>query len=143
MYIAGITFAKISILILYWRIFNVDRAFRRVCVAVGIIAAGYGTSCVLAKIFICSPVKAGWTSHYKGPKHCADRTKINFTVGWFSIFTDFAIFIMPLPMLLKLNLARYKKLALCVIFMLGALCVSILDAHWKYADNTAVPVQCQ
>ncbi|KAL8721225.1 MAG: hypothetical protein Q9225_002037 [Loekoesia sp. 1 TL-2023] len=120
MYIAGITFAKLSILILYFRIFHVDRTFRYACIAVVIVVAGYGTSCTLAKIFICSPVKAGWDSNYKGPKHCANHIKIDFTVGWFSIFTDFAILIMPIPMLVKLHLARYKKFALLLIFMFGA-----------------------
>lgn len=121
MYIFGVMFAKISILVLYWRIFNVNRTFRHICLAVGIIVVGYGTSCGLAKIFLCSPVKAVWVQSYKGPKHCADHIKIDFTVGWFSIFTDFAILLMPLPMLLKLHLARYRKFALFVIFMFGAL----------------------
>ncbi|KAL8948265.1 MAG: hypothetical protein Q9222_005536 [Ikaeria aurantiellina] len=110
LYVAGITFAKLSILVLYYRIFGVDRNFRYACIALVVLVAGYGTACDLAKIFLCRPVKAGWDPSYEGPKHCSDHIKIDFVIGWFSIFTDFAIFLMPAPMLWNLHLARYKKI---------------------------------
>ncbi|KAI4244451.1 MAG: hypothetical protein LQ352_006794 [Teloschistes flavicans] len=130
-------FAKLSLLILYYRIFGIDRKFRYVCLSVIIIVVGYGTSCGLAKIFICSPVKAGWDKKYKGPKHCADHIKIDFVLGWFSIFTDFAIFLMPAPMLWKLQLPRYKKLGLAIIFTFGAFtcAMSIARQAFLYAGH--------
>ncbi|KAL8769113.1 MAG: hypothetical protein Q9203_005528 [Teloschistes exilis] len=136
-YIFGVMFAKLSLLILYYRIFGIDRKFRYVCLFVVIIVVGYGTSCGLAKIFICSPVKAGWDKTYKGPKHCADHIKIDFVLGWFSIFTDFAIFLMPPPMLWKLHLPRYKKLGLSIVFMFGAFAcaMSIARQAFLYAGH--------
>ncbi|KAL8688423.1 MAG: hypothetical protein Q9218_005663 [Villophora microphyllina] len=136
-YVFGVMFAKLSILILYYRIFGIDRKFRYACLFIIVIVVGYCTSCGLAKIFICSPVKAGWAKHYKGPKHCADHIKIDFVLGWFSIFTDFAIFLMPAPMLWKLHLARYKKLGLSIVFMFGAFAcaMSIARQAFLYAGH--------
>lgn len=120
-YITGVMFAKLSILLLYYRIFGVDKKFRYACNVLIVIVAGYGTSCAFAKIFRCLPVEAVWDPDYKGPERCIDRTKINFVIGWFSIFTDLAILLLPAPMLWRLHLPRWRKFALSVIFMFGAL----------------------
>ena len=121
MYIFGIMFAKLSILILYYRIFHVDQYFRYTVWVLSILVVGYCTALGLAKIFRCSPVKAVWDSKYKGPEHCADHIQIDFVGGWFNIFTDLAIFIMPAPIIWKLHLAPLKKLGVAVIFLFGAL----------------------
>ena len=91
-------FAKLSILVLYYRIFGVDKKFRYTCIALMVIFAGYGFSCCMAKIFRCLPVVATWNFDYKGPDRCADLIEIGFVIGWFSIFTDLAILMLPFPM---------------------------------------------
>ncbi|KAL8646453.1 MAG: hypothetical protein Q9226_006849 [Calogaya cf. arnoldii] len=131
-YIAGVMFAKLSILVLYYRIFGVDKKFRYTCIALMIIVAGYGFSCCMAKIFRCLPVAATWDSSYKGPKRCVDLIATEFVIGWFSIFTDLAILLLPFPMLWKLRLPRWKKFALSVIFMFGAFACAMSIARQAF-----------
>ncbi|KAL8853679.1 MAG: hypothetical protein Q9221_001490 [Calogaya cf. arnoldii] len=108
-YVAGVMFAKLSILVLYYRIFGVDKKFRYTCIALMVIVAGYSFSCCMAKIFRCLPVAATWDFNYKGPERCIDNVEITF-----------------------LRLPRWKKFALSVIFMFGAFACAMSIARQAF-----------
>lgn len=73
----------------------------------------------LGSIFACVPIRAFWTKE-EGAK-CINQFAMWFSNAAINILTDFAIIILPMPVIRNLNLARRQKQALIGIFALGGL----------------------
>ena len=73
---------------------------------------------VLGSIFACVPVHAFWT---KEPARCIDQFAMWFTNAAINITTDFAIIILPMPVIRRLQLGNRQKSALIGIFAVGGL----------------------
>lgn len=116
---AAITLVKFSLLLLYARIFP-SRRFRTVLyVFGGIIFCEYWAQTLVA-IFQCTPLAATWTPTIENAK-CL---KFNEAAMFFTSFdglTDVLLCLLPVPLLLKLELASAKKLQLLAIFLTGGL----------------------
>ena len=112
-------FAKISILILYLRLFKVNRLFRYVDFALMALVISYCTSLLLAILFGCQPLARIWNSSIPGT--CLNLTAIDFTIGGFNIFTDAAILVLPLPLVWKLHVTKARMIGLVAVFATGVL----------------------
>jgi hypothetical protein len=111
----GITsgFSKITILAFYLRIFpNVN--FRRTTWVMIVLSAIWGIvfSCLWA--FECSPISYAWTQ-WNSPTSgkCLRADLIAVVQAAFSLVLEVAIFILPIPILLRLRLNWRKKLQVC------------------------------
>jgi len=80
---------------------------------------GYCTAMILANVFQCRPVHAGW--NFFAPGHCASLQDITVTTGAFNIVSDVAIVIAPIPLVLKLQLRPAKMAGLLAILATGIL----------------------
>lgn len=118
-YLAAIACAKVSILLLYIRVFGINRPFRYTCYALMPLVTGYCTTLILANIFQCTPVHDGWNFFAAG--RCADLVKINLAIGGLNILSDFAIVVAPFPLVLRLQLRPAKMVGLLVILATGFL----------------------
>lgn len=114
---------KISILLLYLRLFP-DHTFRRVVKVTVVLCCITGISFCVACIFRCHPIDFAWTfwdNEHKG--RCSDI--LISAQGWphvsVNIFADLVVLVLPLPTLLKLNLATEKKLSVIAMFSVGIL----------------------
>ena len=108
-----------SILLLYIRLFGINRPFRYACYALMTLVTGYCTALILANIFQCNPIIAGWD--FFAPGHCASLVKINIAIGGFNILSDFAIVVAPVPLILRLQLRPAKMVGLLAILATGFL----------------------
>lgn len=72
-------------------------------------------------IFNCKPISAFWTT--KGT--CLDFRQFAIGYAIVNIITDFAVWLMPIPSVWKIQLPRAQKIALSLIFALGLLYVSL------------------
>ncbi|KAF2878216.1 hypothetical protein BDV95DRAFT_533460 [Massariosphaeria phaeospora] len=117
-YLAGIMFAKFSILILYVKVFHIRRNFRWLCYFMMFITFAYCTAFFFIYAFDCKPVYYNW--HFD-PLHydCIDITQIKMAVGAVNILTDLIIVIMPLPLVMQLQLAKAQKIGLLLVFSTG------------------------
>ncbi|KAL8951239.1 MAG: hypothetical protein Q9222_002767 [Ikaeria aurantiellina] len=128
LYIIGVTLAKISLLLFLYRIFRVDRNFRIASWVIGAVLTIWSIISLLLKIFACRPVKASFVLKlYIAPTtHCPiksyDVTNIH---GLCNIITDFAILILPIPMVWNLHVNARKKIGLAAVFATGILYVPI------------------
>ncbi|PGG99107.1 hypothetical protein GX51_06447 [Blastomyces parvus] len=132
-----LNFCKMSILLLYRRIF-VTRKFQ---IAVNIVFAFvvlYFISCVVANIFECTPIEKAWD--HSIPGKC-----INLTAHWFSnaistASSDIVTLLLPMPVIHRLRLPRRQKYALMGIFALGIfVCViSVIRMTTIIGGSTAV-----
>ncbi|KAK2737926.1 hypothetical protein FQN55_000830 [Onygenales sp. PD_40] len=114
-----INFSKISLLLLYRRIF-VTRKFGIAVAIVGAFVVLYAIPSIVANVLECSPVAYVYDKSIPGGK-C-----INLTVYWYAnavstTGTDIIILLLPMPVIRSLRLPSRQKYGLMVIFALGAL----------------------
>lgn len=119
-YITILALTKISVLFFLLRIFP-QRGFRCACYGVMAWVATSGLVFLLLQINQCRPVQyvwEGWLGNF-GPHYCINVNALAYTAGAFSIAQDFAILVLPLPLLWKLNMAWKYKAEIVVTMSLG------------------------
>ncbi|PVH95286.1 hypothetical protein DM02DRAFT_571441 [Periconia macrospinosa] len=138
-YYLSLGLTKTSILLQYQRIFR-TRSFRIACWAIMAVTVIYAIWTLFGSIFVCFPIRAFWTKEQ--PSKCINQMVMWFTNAGFNILTDFAIIVLPMPVIRSLNLARRQKQALIGIFAVGffVCVVSILRLHSLVAiSNSSDP----
>jgi len=115
-YITSLTFAKISILLLYLSIFTTRymRIAGRVLLAIVIAVSLWAFVC---SITVCVPLQAYWDpSITTGKCWSAQVWLFNLTTH---LATDYMIFLLPMPVILALQVRAKQKFALVSIFAMG------------------------
>ncbi|CAG5158523.1 uncharacterized protein ALTATR162_LOCUS5122 [Alternaria atra] len=106
---------KASMLLQYRRIFP-TKQFQIANWITMAVVIGYTIWTVFSSIFMCVPVRAFWT-HEKAT--CLNQFAVWFTNAAINIITDFAIILLPIPVIQKLNLGKRQKIGLISIFAIG------------------------
>lgn len=110
---------KISILLLYWRLFP-TRAFRVLVGLVGAVVTAWFVEVFFVTIFQCTPVSKFWDKAQPGT--CLDLrgafSKINAVPN---IGVDVVLLIMPIRMVYGLHLGLKDKITVSGVFALGGL----------------------
>lgn len=118
-------FAKLSLFLLYLRIFSPDR-WTRLMIYLGAITC-----------FICYMVTAVTMTALCIPRHeeswiiallssrCHKAITMTYVQGVFNIVSDFYLLLLPIPVVWKLQLTLRKKIGISAIFMTGLLSVPI------------------
>ena len=119
-YSLTITCVKISILLLYRRIFT-TASFRRVSVAVGIACLLWFIIEVFLDIFQCRPFKAAFDPMLLLTDHCIDLQSFYSGITVANLGLDLVVLYLPLHMVWKLKLPTKQKLMLSGTFLLGGL----------------------
>lgn len=115
----AVTAIKGSLLYLYYRVFFVSRRFTIALWVVGIFVICYCIAQSFASIFQCMPIDSNWKD---GIAHYCVNTDLGATiVAGLNVLTDFAILILPMPLLYKLQKPLKEKLQIMGIFCLGGL----------------------
>ncbi|KAL6704306.1 hypothetical protein ACN47E_008370 [Coniothyrium glycines] len=123
-YYLSLGMTKGSMLLQYRRVFTTKRFWIGNYAVMAVVVA-YTFWTVFSSIFACVPIRAFWT---REPARCLNQFAMWFTNAAINILTDFAIIILPMPVIRKLNLDRRQKTALIAIFAVGGVVcvVSIL-----------------
>lgn len=125
---------KVSLVLLYMRIF-ISRSFKISAHIVLAVVISYGIAGVAATIFQCIPIAGSWDKS-------VDATCINSDMFWvanaiLNILTDVMVLALPIPSIFGLQLKRRERFMLCLIFLLGGLCVQlIIEIHRLTASNS-------
>lgn len=117
-YVPASTPIKLSLLLLYHRLF-VNRRLTIVCWCITVYLVVVTVIAVLVAVFKCLPVRGLWDP-------TVDARCINFRVwiqihGGQNVVTDFLILLLPAPQVWKLKMARWRKVQVTGIFLLGGL----------------------
>lgn len=110
-----------AFLLQYHRIMNVSR-IRWIYLASMIIVTLWGLVCFIGILTQCIPIEAVWDPTIKG-KCFKNQTVMWYISAILHIVIDFAIIIMPLPIVWRLKLPLSQKILLSGIFALGFLYV--------------------
>ncbi|MCJ1356769.1 MAG: hypothetical protein MMC33_006765 [Icmadophila ericetorum] len=116
----GSYFAKAPILIMYVRIFGVKTWLRNICYGLLVADFLFAAGPAVYLTVVCQPnrqvLDVAWLDR------CIDNgLAIGVWNGSVAVFTDLVIFILPLPVIAKLHLARSRKISLAMVFMVGFL----------------------
>ncbi|ERF68929.1 hypothetical protein EPUS_09506 [Endocarpon pusillum Z07020] len=130
------TFTKLSILLLYFRLFSPTKTIR-IWIYVGIVTTllNHVVGTIIA-ITICLPSDAVGYSRCSGRLHPLD-----VVINAINILSDFYILVLPLFVISKLHMQRAKKFGVSAVFLTGFLaCVSSIAGlayrikTWKSED---------
>ncbi|KLU81041.1 hypothetical protein MAPG_00136 [Magnaporthiopsis poae ATCC 64411] len=118
-YQMGISFFKVALLISYLRLFQgTSHRGYRAAVWITIVAVVLGhLGCSLCLVLACNPVYKSWEPLVPGTCLAPGPSFTGYAIV--TIVSDIAVTIIPLPVLIKLNVSRSKKLGLVFIFVLG------------------------
>lgn len=118
MYILVQDFAKISILLLYHRVFA--RPWFKLTTKVFIaFIATHGFVFILVVIFQCIPIYSIWDRTITAK--CVNLAAVGYAGAVLSIVEDLAILFLPVSELGTLNLGVRKTVSLMVMFSIGSL----------------------
>ena len=130
-------FPKLSICVLYLRIFTSPR-LRLVTWVMIVFLSGNMTAFFVAQIFYCNPPSYYWNSYAietTARKHlnntqCIDNEALTLAINPPHIFSDLVLFILPMPMVWRLQATRTRKFALAIIFFLATIGIVSCTARW-------------
>ena len=127
-YIFGLMFAKVSLLMLLYRIFSVDTKFRIASWVIGFVVVVWTLLTLLLETFSCHPLRAIWDLKvYMDPStHCDPKWYNVLNIhGYCNVITDFSLLFLPNPMVWKLQMGVKKRLSIAAVFASGSLCVTL------------------
>lgn len=119
-YSLTLTSVKISLLILYRRIFD-TAAFRKKSLVVGIACIVWWVVEVFMEVFQCHPFAAAFDPTSLFTDRCIDIQSFYIGITASNIGLDVILFLLPLHMVWKLKLSAKQKIALSGIFSIGLL----------------------
>lgn len=119
LYTTGISCAKISVLLMYHRIFaHTSRRFHIALWATGAFIVAYNFVQFLVILFQCTPVKAAWDPTVPGAKCIKLMLELEVS-GCFNALTDIITVCLPLPLLWRAQMPPRKKYQVMATFLVG------------------------
>lgn len=117
LWVLSLSCTKVSILLLYLRIFPVTAVVRIAWVTIGVIVA-WAIATILVGCLICRPFAYNWDQTIPGGS-CGNQVTSFTATGVINLVTDVIVLVTPMPLLYRLQMAMYKKVTLMTVFGLG------------------------
>ncbi|WQF84422.1 hypothetical protein CDEST_09436 [Colletotrichum destructivum] len=137
------SFAKVSLLIFYFRL-SPQRWFKQAVWASLAIIAAYSVGIFFALVFACDPIAMSWDITITEGT-CINRPSLYIATAAANIISDLILFALPIPIVVKLQIPRRQKIGLFFIFAVGSLTVvtsiirvSLLPAMLTSTDQSWV-----
>ena len=120
-YPPAILFTKLSLFLMYLRIFSPSRQIRYlIFFGITIIVLFY-TACLLIEVIDCTPrPEESWIVAQES-KRCEQDKTLGYVMAAFNVLSDFYLLAIPLPIIWKLQLALRRKIGISIVFMTGFL----------------------
>jgi len=132
---------KLSILLLYHRLFSVSNWFKiQIYVGYGLVAA-FWFSATMADVLNCIPLEWTWKNGHADPRYC-----INFNTFWMGTgivesLIDLYILALPIAMVSTLKLERNRRWGVAGVFLLGGFVLfsGVAKVVLSYLPNSREP----
>ncbi|KAL8851920.1 MAG: hypothetical protein Q9221_003131 [Calogaya cf. arnoldii] len=118
LYGVTIFFSKSSLLLLYYRIFSPDKAFRYKLYAAFVFVAITTLPTIPMYLAVCLPGPDGWTVP---SLKCQDTSVFGYYQGPANIIFDLFALYLPASVIFKLNMPLRRKIGVLAVFMTGTL----------------------
>lgn len=116
LYAWSLAWIKLSVLLMYYRLFDVV-VFRKQALVVGGAVMAWAVCITFLFVFTCVPVKKLWKPEVEG--RCISMVGVYVSNGISTIITDVAILLLPAPQILRLQIRKLVKVGLLISFGLG------------------------
>ncbi|KAJ5722022.1 hypothetical protein N7488_000057 [Penicillium malachiteum] len=117
-YCTTVSLIKISILLIYTRIFTIpSRGFRIASIVLGITVASWTLALICLQIFQCAPLSRAWNTSIPGL--CIDSKGLFIGNGVPNIITDIAILSLPVYAVWNMQAATSHFVSVIAIFLFG------------------------
>ncbi|PQE23630.1 integral membrane protein [Rutstroemia sp. NJR-2017a BVV2] len=126
--VLSLTFTKLSVVLLYRRIFR-GELFNKICSGLITIIGCWGISFFFATVFECFPIRDVWVTLYGQPRSCYNYLPMFFATAISNFIIDVMILATPMPLIWKLHMPVQQKAAVTGIFLLGAFVCGISIAR--------------
>ncbi|KAF2492346.1 hypothetical protein BU16DRAFT_110965 [Lophium mytilinum] len=123
-YLVDLSLVKFSILVFY-RSIAARKVFRYVVdTTIGVVAA-FTVAMVFVNAFECPKPSDAWSVEilFQGSGSCIDLHPLYYGQAAFNILSDVVILTLPIPVLMRLQMHKNKRLALVGIFSIGFIAV--------------------
>lgn len=120
LYFSIVGVAKISILLIYYRIFAISRSLRRHVLVVGVVVILFWAATTLPTIFNCWPIEWSWKNGLNPALYCINYNILWLTAGLIEAILDIWIIILPMREVKELKLSVQKRVGLASAFLIGA-----------------------
>lgn len=121
LYIPTVWITKISILLLYLRLFpgSTLRRYIKICLA---LCSAAVVCLFVACVFKCWPISMSW-NYWDGEHtgYCTSMAAQGWANSSLNMFADIVVLLLPLPTIWKLQLSIEKKLGITAMFSVGLL----------------------
>ena len=125
LYFSIVSAIKVSILLLYRRIFSINYIFRIQSTIVLLLVSLFWLAVTIATLLNCRPLKYSWIG-LSEKEHCIDYNIFWMTTGATEIAIDTIILALPIRMVLLLQLSVKRKVSVVLVFLLGGLWVYLV-----------------
>ncbi|KAL4940970.1 hypothetical protein BDV06DRAFT_223572 [Aspergillus oleicola] len=125
LYVASSALTKVSMLLLFLRVFPSKR-FQLIVKFVLVFVILWGVALFVANVFLCIPVSYAWTywdREHEG--HCMAQSGPFLAHSVVNVVLDVAIMVMPLPTLIKLQMGWARKGGVCAMFAVWIVAVVV------------------
>ncbi|KAI1361394.1 hypothetical protein F5Y08DRAFT_19429 [Xylaria arbuscula] len=128
-FVICVALIKLSILHFYSTIF-LHRTFLVLIRMAMALCAVFLVASLIATILSCNPPQKKW--YPDTPGHCLNDQHVNFAIGTTDFILDIVTFVLPLPILWKLQMPLMKKVGLSFIFGLGFAIIIITASRLQF-----------
>ncbi|KAI3328677.1 hypothetical protein F4824DRAFT_482649 [Ustulina deusta] len=129
--VVSLASTKLSIVLFYRRIFR-GNLFSIISLILLVVISAWGISFFFATLLECIPTSQAWESLYGTPEHdkyCYQYLPMFKATAISNMIVDIGILSVPIPIVWKLKIPTKQKIAVSVIFLLGAFVVGISIAR--------------
>ncbi|ETS79168.1 hypothetical protein PFICI_09021 [Pestalotiopsis fici W106-1] len=139
---AAVTFTKISVLLLYKRIFVTGTLSFSICIwTAGVITCAYPLTLAIGMANCCKPVSFYWTRFAGNTEGSCPLDVGTFFVALaiINVFLDAFILAIPIPQIVRLQMSTRKKISICGLMLLGSFvcCASCVRIYYLHEFATA------
>jgi hypothetical protein len=120
LYVTAFSSIKLSILLLYLRLFGVTHRKTRLAVwALIVLVACVGISGLFGFLFLCDPVKKLFVFSSPGKCNFAAINQLSRAQSFLHVFTDILLTTVPIPMIVRLRLPPMQRLGVIFVMTTG------------------------
>ncbi|KAK5015633.1 hypothetical protein LTR60_002783 [Cryomyces antarcticus] len=115
-------FTKLAFLCLYFRLFWCARKFMMIAKVTIVVVVAGSLAFACGTVLMCTPIQKSWNRQLQG--ECFNYAAFWYAHAGFNTLMDIWIYVMPLPVLVKLRIEKRDKYGLYFVFALGAFVIA-------------------
>ncbi|KAK8085696.1 hypothetical protein PG997_006967 [Apiospora hydei] len=112
------SFAKLSLLVVYIRL-SPQKTFRYLVAATMAFIASYTIGLFFSFLFSCNPMRRSWDVLETEGK-CINQAALYIATAVANIVSDVILFVLPIPLVVKLHMPKMQKIGLFFVFAIGS-----------------------